>query len=293
MQPAPVPTSDHWTILSLIERTTTHLAENGIDDARLNTELLLSHVLTFSRLQLYTNYDRPISDEELQRFKELLRRRLKHEPLQYILGETEFMGFPLYVNHRVLIPRPETELLVERTRDAIAGMGLANIDILEIGTGSGNISIALERFVSNASITSIDASEQAQQVAQSNLKRNDTSRITLLHASVFDDFLPGIAYDIIVSNPPYISRAEYDLLQPEIKEYEPRMATTDDADGLTFIRRICEVAVDKLRPGGYVFIEIAHNQSEAATRISAAAGLQYVTVFRDYDGHPRILSAQK
>jgi release factor glutamine methyltransferase len=293
MQPAPVPTTERWTILSLVERTTAHLVENRIDEARLNTELLLAHVLNFSRLQLYTNFDRPISVEELSLFRKLILRRLKREPLQYILGETDFMGFPLYVNQYVLIPRPETELLVEKTRDLIIPLRLERVDILDIGTGSGNIPIALEKFIENAAITSMDVSAEAQQVALRNFERNKISRVTLIQASVFDDFLPGISFDVIVSNPPYISENEFAELQPEIKDYEPRIATTDGGDGLTFVRRICAVAQEKLRPTGFVLIEIAYNQSDEALRIAREVGLRFPAVHKDYDGHPRILSAQK
>jgi release factor glutamine methyltransferase len=242
---------------------------------------------------LYTNFDRPLIATELGEFKTVLQRRLKHEPIQYILGETEFMGIPLYVNPSVLIPRPETEELVERAVDWIKRLDISRVEVLDIGTGSGNIPIALERFSSNAYITSIDISAEALEVAARNIERHTCSRITLYHLDVFSEMFPGRTFDIIIANPPYISAAEFEQLQPEVKDFEPRIATTDNKDGYWFVSRICEVATKKLKSDGLLFMEVAYNQSVEARRIAAEMGLVDVEVFRDVAGNERMLRGRR
>jgi release factor glutamine methyltransferase len=288
-----VRTTKTWTILSLIEWGTQYLKERGFEDARLNIELLLSHLLDFKRIGLYTNFDRPLSATELGKFKTLLQRRLKHEPLQYIIGETEFMGIPLYVNPSVLIPRPETEELVERAVDWIKRLDIPRIEVLDIGTGSGNIPIAVERFSSNAYITSIDVSAEALEVASRNIKRHSCSRITLQQLDIFTEIFPARTFDVIIANPPYISAAEFALLQPEVKDFEPALATTDKGDGYRFVRRICEVAEKKLKAGCLLFMEVAYNQSAEARRIAAEAGLVDVEVFTDVGGNERMFQGRR
>ena len=296
MQPTPTtvsPAKQQWTVLSLLEWSANHLLEQGFDEARLHVELLLAHVLNYSRLQLYTNFDRPLTPEELYRFKELFKRRLTHEPLQYILGETEFMGLPLFVDSNVLIPRPETELLVEKVLEVIKTTAKADVTVLDIGTGSGNICVAIAKFMPDANVTSMDVSAEAIRLAARNVERNDVARVSLLHQSVFEDFLAGMKFDVIVSNPPYISIEEFGTLQPEVRDFEPRLATTDETDGLKFIRRIANVAAQKLAPLGFLLMEIAHNQSTASQQIVEESGLTGIEVFADYAGHPRIILARK
>jgi release factor glutamine methyltransferase len=281
-----------WTVLSLLQWATRHLTERGFDEARLHVELLLAHVLKCTRLHLYTNYDRPMSGEELAAFKALFKRRLAHEPLQYILGKTEFMGLPLAVDRRVLIPRPETEQLVEQALEILGTIGKPHPAVLDIGTGSGNIAIAIAAFAQNCAVTAMDVSPEALELAADNARINGVDTITFLCADVFDDFLPDVQFDMIVSNPPYISADEFGRLAPEIREFEPRRATTDEADGLRFLRRIAQVATTKVRPGGWLLMEIAYNQSTAAAEIVREAGLKDVQVAADYAGHPRILFAR-
>jgi release factor glutamine methyltransferase len=293
MQTILYPTIERRTVLSLIESSTTYLRERGFDEARLHVELLLSHVLKLSRLQLYTSFDRPLTSEEISQFKIVFRRRLTHEPLQYIIGETDFMGIPLTVNKNVLIPRPETELLVEQTLRAIHSFPKERIEILDIGTGSGNIPIAIAKFAPNVSIVSIDVSRDALEVARHNVERNNASNIQLVNASVFDDFLPDQLFDLIVSNPPYIALGEFADLQPEVRDFEPRIATTDEADGVKFASRIAKIATMKLHVHGILLMEIAYNQAQLVRRIVIDAGLKDVEVHEDYAGHPRILSARK
>ncbi|MBX2989956.1 MAG: peptide chain release factor N(5)-glutamine methyltransferase [Bacteroidetes bacterium] len=287
------PTNQRWTVLSLVEWSTNHLIEHGFDEARLHAELLLAHVLECTRLQLYMNFDRPLTADELCMYRSLFKRRLTHEPLQYITGETEFMGLPISVNSNVLIPRPETEQLVEHAISIVNVMEKESVDVLDIGTGSGNIAIALAKLTSKARVTSLEVSAAALSLAQQNIERNAVKNVSLLLGDVFAEFLPDRIFDVMVSNPPYISVTEHGTLDPEVRDFEPRLATTDGADGYRFIRRICDVAFRKLHEGGSLLMEIAHNQSGQAITIAEMAGFANARVLADYSGHSRIIVVEK
>lgn len=280
-----------WTVLSLLTWAGNYLAEKGFDETRLHVELLLAHVLGISRLDLYLQFDRPLIPDELSRFKVLFRRRLTHEPLQYILGETEFMGLRLDVDRRVLIPRPETEQLVEEALALARRSGVGKVQIVDVGTGSGNIAIAMARMLPDALITAFDVSPEALAVARGNADRNGAANVTFEECDVFDECLTGRLFDLIVANPPYVAAGEYAGLQSEVRDFEPGIAVTDGGDGLRFIRRIARLAAERLRPGGALCMEIAWNQGETAAAIVAAEGLREVEVKSDYAGHPRIVCA--
>lgn len=291
--PTSPPTDQRWTVLSLVEWSTNYLIEHGFDEARLHAELLLAHVLQCTRLQLYMNFDRPLTADELSAYRSLFKRRLTHEPLQYIIGETEFMGLPISINLEVLIPRPETEQLVEHAISIIRAVEKESVDVLDIGTGSGNIAIAIAKLAPKTLVTSLEVSTAALNLAQQNVERNAIKNVSLVKGDVFEEFLPAQVFDVIVSNPPYISLIELDSLEPEVQDFEPRLATTDGADGYRFIRRICDVAFHKLREGGSLLMEIAYNQSDQTIAIAESAGLAEVRVLADFSGNPRILVAEK
>ncbi|MEX2117570.1 MAG: peptide chain release factor N(5)-glutamine methyltransferase, partial [Bacteroidota bacterium] len=220
-----------WTVKELMKVSIDLLQKKGFEETRLNVELLLAHALKCQRIQLYTSFDKPLSKEEINQFRRLVERRLNREPLQYIVGSAGFMGLQFRVDQRVLIPRPETETLVEQV------MLLCNTaenaksrSILEIGTGSGNIAIALAKFVRHAKVTSIDISPQAIEVAELNAKVHEVeAKVDFRVLDVFEpvDQLLLKRFDLVVSNPPYGSQEEWEQFQLEIKKYEPRMATTD------------------------------------------------------------------
>lgn len=284
--------SERRTLLTLLQQATDYLSSRNIDDARLNVELLLSRVLSMSRIQLYTNFDRPISPGELKAFKELFQRRLRKEPLQYILGETEFMGRKFLVDSRVLIPRPETEILVERVMQFIGSEGCPAPEILEVGTGSGNIAVTLAAEFPGSKVTSMDISHDALEVARKNASLYKLSNLSLHEGDVFEEVSPGVTFDVMVSNPPYIPRREWETLAPEVRDFEPRIATTDEADGLRFVQRILSMARDKVRGGGCVFLELGYGQSADAVDIATKAGLSRIEVIDDYQKIPRILTAR-
>jgi len=285
--------TERWTVGSLIRWATERMLTNGFDEARLHVELLLGRVLNFSRYALLTRRDRPLNAAEFIEFNSLLERRLHHEPLQYIIGETDFMGLPLYVDANVMIPRPETEQLVERTLEVIHALEKHPVEVLDIGTGSGNIAIALAYFAPVACITSIDASSNALQTAARNVERHSVESVSLLRGDVFSDVMPESMFDIIVSNPPYVALEEFDALQPEVKDFEPRVAITDEGDGLRFIRRISEIAIEKLCSPGTVLMEISYAQADDAREILERAGFRSIEIFDDVAGIPRIIKASR
>jgi release factor glutamine methyltransferase len=283
----------NWTVLPLLEWTERYLRERSFEESRLNAELLLAHALRLPRLGLYLQFDRPLAASELALFKRLLLRRMSHEPLQYILGETEFMGLPFEVTPAVLIPRPETENLVEEAIRWLKGSGGAEWSILEIGTGSGNIAVALGKFLPGALVTSLEKSGDALDVARRNCVRHGLGNVEFFKMDVFSPELEaeidGRMFDAVVSNPPYVPGADFDLLEPEVRDFEPRLATTDGADGFRFIRRIAGLAPRLLRPGGGMFLEIGYGQADAAETIARESGLTGVGVQRDFAGIGRIL----
>lgn len=290
-----VPTTQEqlWTSLSLITWGERTLASRQVDSPRLTSELLLTHVLQCRRIDLYTKYDRPVSAEELERFAQLCNRRLTGEPLQYIMGETEFMGLIFGVNPRVLIPRPETEVLVE---EAVAlAKSLRPAFILDIGTGSGNIAASLAKFIEGATIDAVDLSPEALDVARRNVERNGCEqRVRLFQRDVLqeDVSFPRTQYGMIVSNPPYISQAEYRLLPPEVSMFEPMMATTDGANGLTFFGALANLGARYLCPGGWMLVEHAYDQEHAVKSLFEQAGYCELATIVDYNKIPRVMKAR-
>ena len=283
-----------WTILSLIDWSSNHLTEKGFDEARLHVELLLCHILSCKRIDLYLRFDQILNNSELEKFKLLLKRRLKHEPLQYIIGETEFMGLSFQVDPRVFIPRPETEILVEQIIKWSMKNMSDKIQILDVGTGSGNIAISLAVHLDHSIIDAIDISSAALEVAKVNVQNHHVDdRVFLAAGDILHGFkeYPHFPYDVIVSNPPYISKKEFQELQPEVRDYEPALANTDDADGLTFYKNIATNGKKLLRAGGAIFVEMAYNQNNTVPNIFEANGYSNVEVIPDYSGIKRVVKA--
>ncbi len=281
-----------WTVLSLLEWSTAYLSERGFESPRLNCELLLCHILGLERLELYLNFDRPLSREETTKYKALFRRRLRHEPVQYILGTTEFMGARLRVDPRVLIPRPDTEVLVEQAVTCLTASGAGAPYILDIGTGSGAIAIGLARLVGGCTILAIDASRDALELARDNARINGlSSRISFMECDFLRDAngLPSGAFDLVVSNPPYITAAEFGSLPAEVRAFEPAYALCDGADGLMFYREIARQGQRLLRPGGRIIVEIGYGQSGAVQAIFEEQGLRAPEAVKDYAGIERVL----
>ena len=270
------------------------MTERGFDEARLHTELMLAQVLGLTRLQLYLQFDRPLTAEELGAFKAFFKRRLAREPLQYILGHTEFMGFPIAVDRRVLIPRPETELLVEAAVAALKERGEAGGggDVLEVGTGSGNIAVALGRLLPRAAILSVDVSSEALEVAARNIASNGVRNVTLRQGDIRRESFGPDRFDLVISNPPYVGRLDLEGGQPEVRDYEPSIATTDGEEGLSFFPLLFRVAGASLRKGGWLFMEIGAGQGDGVLRLAREAGLPSGELLPDYAGIPRVFRLQ-
>jgi release factor glutamine methyltransferase len=286
-----------WTVLNIIKWGTDYLTEKGFDEARLNVELLLSATLNLKRFDLYVKHDQPLKKDELERFKILLKRRLTHEPIQYILGRTNFYSIELKVDRRALIPRPETETLVETIIEHCKThlSQKEEVYILDIGTGSGCIDVALAKFVKNSSITSIDKSKDAIELARENASLTETgNQIEFMEM----DFLTleknsfGKTFDIVVSNPPYVSQSAAEVLDADVKEFEPAIALTDGSDGLTFFRKISQMAHLLLNTGGWVFVETAFDQAKNVEKIFCDAGGNEVKIKKDLSSIDRVISAR-
>lgn len=277
------------TVLESIKLSTQYLGEKGIDSARTNAELLLAEILQCKRLDLYLLFDRPLDEIELQRYRAFIKRRGTFEPLQYILGKVEFYGLKLIVNRSVLIPRPETELLVENIINQCSKN--KELLILDVGCGSGNISIALAVNLEFAKIIAIDINEEILNIAKENAKLHGVSnKINFINHNIlknnFDNFPK---FDIIVSNPPYVSKESFLKLQKEIRDYEPRVAVTDEHDGYTFFRVIAEKATSKSNKTGKLFFEIAEGQSEKIIKIMERNQFSNISVIKDYQNIDRIV----
>lgn len=280
------------TVLEIIKKTTDFLAAKGIESARLNAELLIGHALQRKRMQLYLEFERPLAEAELELIRPLVRRRALHEPVQYIIGETEFMGLKLKVDQRALIPRPETELLVEHVVTAW-GTAAAPERILDLGTGSGAIALALAQAFPGASVTATDSSGDALALARENAERAALgSRVELVQADWFTGLAAG-PYDVIVSNPPYLSATETAQTNLEVRGFEPASALTSADEGMADLRRIIAAAPAFLAPGGLLAVETGIAQRAPLLDAAREAGFGQVEVKRDLTDRDRFLLARR
>lgn len=287
------------TLLQILNYSAELLSKNGIRDSRLNAELLLSESLKCKRLDLYLNYDKPLLENEVTAFKSYLKRRLNKEPLQYILGSTNFYGYEIEVNEYVLIPRPDTEVLVEKFLERTERAD--EITILEIGSGSGCIATAIVKELEKAGrkyfYTAVDNSDNAIETTRCNLLKNkvDSSKYLILKrdflSSQFDigelESESGKRFNCIVSNPPYISVEEYGFLDEEVRKYEPKKALTDDGDGLVFYRKLLEIKGNR-----ELFLEIAYNRKDELTKLLKSKNPEDFEFLKDYSGNYRVLTVK-
>ncbi len=277
------------TILEIINLSSDYLNNKAVESPRINAELLLAHVLNCKRLDLYLKFDQPLKEDELNIYRELLKRRGRREPLQYIVGNVEFYGLEFKVNPSVLIPRPETEILVETVIEN--SNKEEQLKILDIGTGSGNIAISISKHLINSKVWGIDTSVEALKIADENSKNNLVddrivySQNNILNGSQIDEK----EFDIIVSNPPYISKNDYNELLPELKNYEPAAALTDENDGLTFYKEISLKANQLLKPGGKIFYEVGQGQYNDVKNILEENNFINIKVKKDYSNIERVV----
>lgn len=289
-----------WTTLKLLEWTAEYFEKKGVPNARLDAELLLAACLGCERIDLYTQHNKPVQLKELDQFRPLVERRATREPLQYILGHTEFHGHHIQLNSEVLIPRPETELLVEKAIEVVEtdGNNMAEFGILDLGTGSACIAIALAKHIEDAHVTATDRSAPALATAQTNIRAHELEQqIELFKADLFPEFLGKGAehpYFLVVSNPPYVPTAELDQLQPEVSQYEPRAALDGGEDGLELYRRIATGLKTWLAPAGSFVGEIGDGQADTVRQLFEKQDwCEKVEIVQDLNERPRIVIAKR
>lgn len=280
-----------FTVLEIIKKTTDFLATKGVESPRLNAELLIGHALGRKRMQLYMEFERPLSEVELEKIRPLVRRRALREPLQYIVGDTEFCGLRLAVDRRALIPRPETELLVEHVQRMRAASPPGRI--LDLGTGSGAIALALAAAFPVATVVAVDRSAEGLELARSNAALTGLDgRVTLLESDWFEA-VPVEAFDVVVANPPYLSDAETDQTAPEVRDFEPRSALAAGDEGIADLVRIIAQAPRYLAPGGLLALETGIAQHVRLLPLLRDAGFAQVESHPDLTGRERYILAVK
>jgi len=282
------------TVLEVIQKSTEFLARKGVESPRLQTELLLAHVLKLPRMKLYLNFERVLSEAETDAMRELVRRRSLREPLQHITGTAPFAVWEMVVNRHVLVPRPETELLAEAGWHFLSTLNSQPSTALDIGTGSGCIAIALAAKCPNARVTALDVSTEALVVARQNAERNGVmGRVEFVESDGFAALAADRRFNLIISNPPYIPSAEIATLQPEVRDFDPRGALDGGADGLDFYRRLAMEATNWLAPGGKLMVEFGDGQAPALEKLFAQQKWVVEAVRADYSQRQRILIAQR
>lgn len=280
------------TVLEVIKLSTEYLQKKGVESPRANAEILLAEILKCKRLELYLSFDKPLAESEVQIYREAVRKRGLRIPLQYIVGYVEFYGLKLTVNENVLIPRPETELLVEKIINDLDK--LSNIKILDIGVGSGNISLSILKNIPNANVVAIDISEKALEVAKQNTELNSVDgNIEFKKFDIMNEDIKKLdKFDLIVSNPPYVSAMDYETLEPELKIYEPKIALTDNSDGISFYKHIIGVSSLLLNNPGKIYFEVGISQSKQVQKYFEDKMFDKVSITKDYAGIDRIICGE-
>ena len=274
-------------LAEVLRLSTGYLQDHGSGTPRLDAELLIGHALGLERIALYTSFDRPLTEPELAACRALLERRGRREPVAYIIGRCGFHGLDLAVDSRVLVPRPETEVLVERCL-ALLGEGAAGV--LDVGTGSGAIALAIKAARPEARVTATDVSADALAVAAAN-----ATALGLELELVGSDLLAGLSrrrFDLIASNPPYIAEAEMETLAPEVAEFEPRLATVGGASGTEVLDRLIAAAPSALEPRGWLVVECGAGQAPTVQELMAAVGGRDVSAERDLAGIERVVGGR-
>lgn len=281
------------TVLESIQLSTEFLEKKGIESPRMNAELLLADILDCKRLDLYLRFDQPLKEDEKNKYREGIARRSKFEPLQYIIGNVEFYGLKFLVDPNVLIPRQETEILIETIIEQ--NKDRSGLKILDIGTGSGNIPISLAKHMPDAEIISIDISEEAIKIAKGNAELNEVENVNFIPKDIFDENIISeySGFDIIVSNPPYVGEDEFDSLQKEITMFEPKEAVTDFKNGFSFYERITNLGKELLNKNGKLYFELGIDQSERVKNIFEKEDYKNIEIKKDYLNIDRVISGEK
>lgn len=295
MNDAPDTQTARWSIGRLLAWTTDYLAERHVDDARLATEVLLAHAAGLRRIDLYARPEQELDEASLVRFREWVRRAALHEPIAYLVEQKEFFSLTFHVTRDVLIPRPETELLVECIVDHCGNAKLSEPHMLDLGTGSGCVAVTLLAQIAGAEIVASDVSPAALAVAKANAERHGVAdRLQAIEAdrlALPADALPAAGFDILVSNPPYVAAEAVEALVATVRDHEPSIALTDGGDGLSFYRSIAADGPALLSTAGVVFVEVGDGQASAVMEImQSRGGFSHEKTWKDrVVGHERVL----
>ena len=284
-----------WTIQKVLNWTASYFTEKGLDSPRLSAELLLSHVLSLKRIDLYTKFNQPLDKDQLDRLRDLVKRAGRNEPIAYLTGRTEFYSLELNVTPDCMIPRPETELLVQRAIEFLRTRPGPQL-ICDLCTGSGCIAVAIAKNHPGVRIIATDISAAALEVAASNIDKHSLkNRITLLCGDLFDPLIPQLdvrKFDLIICNPPYVSSSEFEALDTNVKDYEPRLALFAGADGLDTYRRIIKDADRFLKPAAELMLEIGYAQGPAVRELLGQSGaFAEIKIEKDFHDNDRIVTA--
>lgn len=282
-------------VQQLLKNAAAELAEAGVEESRLEAELLLQGCLNISRTRLFLFHDQQVDPVQEHLFYELLFRRCCREPLQHILGSCEFWSLDFYVTPAALIPRPETEFLLEHMFSTLVlERDTAGLKVLDLCTGSGVIAVVLAREFDHAEVTAADYSPDALALARKNIVRHDlTERINLVCADLLTSFRIEQVFDVIVTNPPYVIAGDLPGLEPEVRDWEPELALSGGKTGMDVIERICHGAVQHLKSGGWLFMEIGADLEEPVEYTFRSSGrYEQVRIVKDWAGRPRVLQAQ-
>ena len=279
-----------WRVIDILNWGEDYFKSKGFESPKQEIEWLLCDLLNYKRIDLYVQFEQPIHRPQLKQLKEWIKRRIGREPLQYITGKTEFYGHKFNITPDVLIPRPETERVVD-----VALYSIGNIKtpkVLEVGSGSGCIAIAMGAERNDALIESVDVSETAITQAEKNADLNELSNIDFKVMDFLKE-IPEGRFDLLVSNPPYIPEKEMSETMPEVHQYEPKIALTDEGDGLTFYRRFAEVGKSLIKPGGSMVLEVGLGEHPSkAVDIFQSAGYTQLELIPDYNSDERVLKIQ-
>ena len=286
---------NEWTIQRLLTWVTEYLTQKGVDSPRLSAELLLSHVLGLKRIELYTQYNKVVLQEQLDRLRDLVKRAGLHEPVVYLVGKTEFYSIEFEVTPDCLIPRPETELLVQRSIEFLRKRTGPQL-VCDLCTGCGVMAVAVAKNVPDARVLATDISEPALAVAAKNVEKHKLQeRIELRKGDLFEPLVPQLdQFDLIACNPPYVSAAEYEALEKNVKDYEPRIALYAGEDGLDLYRKIVEKVDQFLKPDGVLLLEIGYQQGPAVRGLLEQTGVfAQIRIDKDLQSHERVVVATR
>ena len=283
-----------WTIQKLLNWITEYFTNNGIDSPRLSAELILSHVLAMKRIELYTQFDKSVSKQHLDQLHDLVKRAAKSEPISYLTGKTHFYSLELNVTPDCMIPRPETELLAERAIEFLRTRR-GSQSVCDLGTGCGCIAIAIAKNSPDVRIIATDISDAALAVAAKNVECHQlNNKIKLICGDLFDPLSDTEKFDLIVCNPPYISAVEFEKLDKNIKDYEPKLALFAGEDGLDIYRRIAEKVDNFLKSNAALMLEVGYNQGQAVKQLLEQSGcFTEIKIEKDSSGNDRIIIAKK